>query len=127
MNAQESVRIDKWLWAARICKTRSIATDLCDRGRVKIDETPAKPSRKVRAGQLVTLRRGGITYRFRVLKGIDRRVGAKVAAECREDLTPQEELDKLSVIRRGGVPYREPGTGRPTKRDRRQIERLFEQ
>lgn len=120
----DSTRIDKWLWAVRICKTRSQAADLCARGRVRIDGSPAKPSRRVTAGQMVKLRRDGVEYRFKVLQCIEKRVGAPAAAGCKEDVTPKEELERLSGARRGGVPRREPGAGRPTKRDRRKIDRL---
>lgn len=120
----ESVRIDKWLWAVRVCKTRAQATDLCERGRVKIDDNPAKPSRKVRAQQIVKVRGDGIERQYQVLQCIEKRVGAPEAAACKLDLTPQEDLDRLSAIRKGGVPFREKGAGRPTKRDRRMIDKL---
>jgi ribosome-associated heat shock protein Hsp15 len=120
----ESVRVDKWLWAVRICKTRVIATDLCKRQKVFVDGQKTKPSREIKAGQMITVRRDGIDWQYQVLKCIEKRVGAKIALECRKDLTPQEQLDKLKVIKSGWVPRRDKGAGRPTKKDRRDIDRL---
>jgi len=121
----DTVRVDKWLWAVRICKTRSIATDLCDRGRVKVDGSPSKPSRKLRPGQLVAVKKDGLQREFKVLKCIDKRVGAPLADECKEEITPVEELQRVASIRKGGVPRRPKGSGRPTKRDRRKINELY--
>jgi len=122
-----SVRIDTWLWAVRICKTRAIAADLCKKNKVSIDQQRVKPSRTIRAGQIITVRRDNIDWQFKVLKCIEKRVGAKIAAECREDLTPQEQIDKLKMIKSGWVPRRAKGEGRPTKKERRAIDRLFEE
>ena len=118
------VRIDKWLWAVRICKTRPLAADLCKRQKVSVDGQPVKPSREVREGQLITVRRDGIEWQYRVLKCIEKRVSAPLAAGCREDLTTEEELDKLRAIKGGFVPRRAKGDGRPTKKDRRAFDRL---
>ena len=119
------VRIDKWLWAARICKTREIAADLCKGHKVSIDGQPVKPSRDVREGQVITIRKDGIDWQYRVLKCIEKRVGAPLAAECREDLTSEDELNKLRVIKGGLLPRRPKGEGRPTKKDRRSLDRLL--
>jgi len=121
------VRIDKWLWAVRICKTRAIAADLCKKHRVSIENQGVKPSREIRSGQIITVRKDNIDWQFKVLKCIEKRVGAKIAAECREDLTPQEQIDKLKMIKSGWIPRRAKGEGRPTKKDRRAIDRLFEE
>lgn len=122
----EKVRLDKWLWAVRICKTRAAATDLCKRQRVSVDGQAAKPSREVRAGQLITVKRDGIDWQYKVLQCIDKRVGAKIAAECRADLTPQEDLQRLKEVKSGWTPRREKGEGRPTKKDRRAIDKLHD-
>lgn len=122
--AAENIRLDKWLWAVRIAKTRSVATDLCKRQRVSVDGQTAKPSREVREGQLITVRRDGIDWQYKVLKCIDKRVGAKIAAECREDLTPEEDLQRLKEVKAGWTPRRAKGEGRPTKKDRRAIDKL---
>ena len=125
-NIEESVRIDKWLWAVRICKTRQVAADLCKRQKVFVDGQLVKPSREIREGQLVMVRKEGIEWQYKVLKCIKNRVGAKVAVECREDLTPQEQIDKLKMMKEAGMPRRASGAGRPTKKERRDIERVFE-
>ncbi|MCA9404900.1 MAG: RNA-binding S4 domain-containing protein [Candidatus Omnitrophica bacterium] len=121
---QESVRIDKWLWAVRICKTRLIAADLCKRQKVSTDGQYIKPSRDVKAGQVVTVKKDGIDWQYKILQCIDKRVGAKIAAACYEDLTPAEDVEKLKMIKSVWVPRRAKGEGRPTKKDRRAIERL---
>jgi len=117
----DSIRIDKWLWAARVFKTRSLASTACDGGKVDVNDEAAKPARKVRAGDLVTvtLPRG----RRRLLKVTaidDRRGSAEAAKALFEDLTPPEPPRP----RQAALPRREPGAGRPTKRERREIERL---
>ena len=122
----ESIRLDRWLWAVRICKTRPKAHDLCKRQRVSIDGQHAKPSRDIRVGQIVTLKREGIQWRYKVLKCIGNRVGAKVAVECKEDLTSQEELDKLKMVRSAWTPVRDKGSGRPTKKERRALEKYID-
>ena len=119
------VRIDKWLWAVRICKTRVLATDLCKRHKVAIDEQPVKPSRDVRVGQVIVVRKDNIDWQYRVLKCIDKRVGAKVAAECCEDMTPLEEKNKLALIKSSCVARRGKGEGRPTKKERRDMQRVM--
>ena len=120
------VRIDRWLWAVRICKTRVGATDLCKRLKVAVDGQKVKPSREVKVGQVVVVRREGISWEYKVLKCIEKRVGAKIALECREDLTPVEEINKLKTIKGGWIPRRYKGAGRPTKKERRVIDKLFE-
>jgi ribosome-associated heat shock protein Hsp15 len=117
----DSIRVDKWLWAARVFKTRSQASVACDGGKVDVNDEAAKPARRVRAGDLiaVSLPRG----RRRILRvaGLDdRRGSAEVAKALFEDLTPPEP----PRLRQAPPPRREPGTGRPTKRERRDIERL---
>ncbi|MBF0122238.1 MAG: RNA-binding S4 domain-containing protein [Candidatus Omnitrophica bacterium] len=119
-----SVRIDKWLWSVRICKTRLIATELCKRHKVILDGQPVKPSRNVNVGQEIIVRKEGISWHYRVLNCIDKRVGASVAKECCEDITPQEERNKLALIKGGWVPRRAKGEGRPTKKERRDMERV---
>ena len=117
----DSIRVDKWLWAARVFKTRSLASAACDGGKVDINDEAAKPARRVRAGDLikVTLLRG----RRRILKVAavgDRRGSAEAARVLYEDLTPPEP----PRLRQAPPPWRSPGTGRPTKRERRAVERL---
>jgi ribosome-associated heat shock protein Hsp15 len=126
ITAPSDVRIDKWLWAVRICKTRLIATDLCKRQRVSIDGQEVKPSRVVLAGQVVLVRREGFTWQYRVLQCIDKRVGAKAVKESCEDITPQDEKDRFALVKSAWVPRRAQGEGRPTKKDRRAVDRLME-
>lgn len=121
-----AVRIDKWLWAVRICKTRIMAADLCQRHKVSIDKQWVKPSREVRPGQIVYVRKDNIEWQFQVLKCIEKRVGAQLASQCRLDLTPKEEMDKLNMMKRSWTPRRAKGTGRPTKKDRRALDRLLD-
>jgi len=118
----DKVRLDKWLWAARICKTRTAASDLCRRQRVSVNGMKAKPSREITPGQTITVRRDGIDWIYKVVRCIEKRAGPKIAAECREDLTPKEEIEKLKSIKRGWAPRRPKGAGRPTKKDRRAID-----
>ena len=119
--SSDSIRVDKWLWAARVFKTRSLASTACDGGKVDINAEAAKPARRVRAGDRVevSLPRG----RRRILKVVaigDRRGSAEAARALFEDLTPPEPPRR----RQAPPPFREPGAGRPTKRQRREIERL---
>ncbi len=120
MNAE--ARIDKWLWAARIFKTRSIAADACKNGRVSVNGVSVKPSRTVKADDVVSVRKPPITYSFRLLKPIEQRVGAKLLPEIYENVTPQDQYDLLEMTRISGFVDRARGTGRPTKKDRRQLD-----
>ena len=118
----EEARIDKWLWAARIFKTRTLAADACKNGRVTIDGVNVKPSRMVKCGETVSVRKPPITYSFRILKTIEQRVGAKLLPEIYENVTAPEEYELLEMTRISGFVNRARGTGRPTKKDRRDIE-----
>ena len=121
------VRIDKYLWAIRVFKTRSEATDACNGGKVKIGGVNAKPSKDVRPGDIINVRKGAVNFTYRVIDGLEKRVGAKVVPEYAENLTPQEELDKLRAPVETFFVTRERGAGRPTKKDRREIEELWDQ
>lgn len=115
-------RVDQWLWAVRIYKTRSLASEACRTSRVKQDDIPVKPSRLVAGGEILTVRKGMVTHRYRVLQPLDKRVGPPLVPRFMEDLTPQEELDKLLPLKSIPVALRERGTGRPTKKDRRDMD-----
>ena len=117
----KSVRIDKWLWAVRICKTRKIAYDLCKEHKVLIDDQPVKPSREIRPGQVIIVKREGIEYQYKVLQCLEKRVGAGLAGQYKEDITPKETLEKLEMIRKNAMPPRPRGAGRPTKKERRNL------
>ena len=124
--AEPSARLDKWLWAVRVFKSRPLATDACRAGSVTINELLAKPGRDVHAGELVCVRLGLITRTLRVV-GVPRsRVGAKLVAEFCTDLTPAGEYEKARMHRPQEVLARAKGSGRPTKRERRLMDRLFE-
>ena len=118
---EEVARIDKWLWAARIFKTRSIAADACKNGRVTIGGVNVKPSHIVKVGETVDVRKPPITYSFRILKTIEQ-VGAKLLPEIYENVTPPEQYELLEMNRISGFVDRARGTGRPTKKDRRALD-----
>jgi ribosome-associated heat shock protein Hsp15 len=122
-SSNSRVRIDKWLWAVRLFKTRSLAAEACRRGRVTIDGRPAKPSGEVHINNLVVVT-GEVTRRFKVLQPLSVRVGAARVGDFAEDQTPASALERRKAGQQA-LAERPPGSGRPTKRDRRQIERLF--
>lgn len=122
-----SVRIDKWLWAVRVYKTRSDAADGCRTNHVLINDSYTKPSRDVRVGDVVSIRRQAVLYSFRVLELVSSRQPAKNVALYAQNITPQSELDKLNVPKETIFISRERGTGRPTKKERREIDSLMEE
>ncbi|MCM1137150.1 MAG: RNA-binding S4 domain-containing protein [Duncaniella sp.] len=115
------VRIDKWLWAMRIFKTRTIATEVCKKGRVMVDGTVVKPSRTIKVGDVINVRKPPITYSFRVLALTQNRLGAKLVPEYMENITPKSEMDLLDVVKISGFIDRRKGLGRPTKREGREL------
>lgn len=121
----EEARIDKWLWAARIFKTRSIAADACKNGRVTIGGVNVKPSHAIKVGEVVAVRKPPVTYSFRILKTIEQRVGAKLLPEIYENVTPPDQYELLEMNRISGFVDRARGTGRPTKKDRRAMDAFF--
>ncbi len=118
----ETARIDKWLWAARIFKTRSIAVDAIKNGRVTIQGTNVKPSRMIKVGETVSVKKPPITYSFKVLKTIEQRVGAKLIPEIYENVTTADQYELLEMSRISGFVDRARGTGRPTKKERRALD-----
>ena len=122
----EEARIDKWLWASRIFKTRSIAADACKNGRVTVGNVTVKQSRMVKVGETVSVRKPPITYSFRILKTIEQRVGAKLLPEIYENVTAPEQYELLEMTRISGFVDRARGTGRPTKKDRRSLDAFLE-
>ena len=119
------VRVDKYLWAMRIYKTRSIATDACKCGRVKMNGVEVKPSRMFHVGDVFSVRKGPITYTYRILQLWGNRLGAKMVPEYLQDITPKEQLELLELAHFAAQSGRDRGTGRPTKKDRREIEQFF--
>ena len=122
----EEVRVDKWLWAVRVFKTRSIATDACKKGRISIAGVTVKPSRAIRVGEVITVRKPPIEYSFRVVQLLGSRVGAKRVAEFMENVTPREQYELLELQRVSGFVDRAKGLGRPTKKDRRDLDQFAE-
>ncbi len=121
----DSLRIDKWLWAVRLFKTRSQATQACKAGKVKIDGETVKPSREIREGLVITVQTGPIKKTVKVLELLHKRVGARLVSQYMEDLTPEDEYAKLEIIKKQPVSTRPKGFGRPTKKERRDIDNWF--
>jgi ribosome-associated heat shock protein Hsp15 len=123
--AESAIRLDKWLWAVRIFKSRSLATDACRAGSVRVNDQPAKPSRDVHAGETVTVRLGLMMRTLEVVAAPRGRVSAKLVPVYCTDRTPPEEFEKLRTHRVQQLLAREKGSGRPTKRDRRLLDQFF--
>ena len=120
------IRIDKYLWAIRAFKTRSEAADACAGGKVKMNDGSVKPSKAVKAGDVISVRKGSVLFTYRVLEPLEKRVGAQVVPQYAENLTPQSELDKMRAPVETFVLKRDSGAGRPTKKDRRTMEALWD-
>ena len=120
------VRVDKWLWAMRVFKTRTIATEACKKGRVFVGNVIAKPSRTITVGDVVNVRKSPVTYSFKVLALAQNRLGAKLVPEYMENITPKSELDLLEVVKISGFIDRRKGLGRPTKREGRELAQFTE-
>ena len=124
----EKVRIDKWLWSVRIFKSRSIATQACKSGKIKVNASKCKPARTVLVNDFISVDKKGLKLEFKILQLLKSRVGFSLAKDCYEDLTPNEEREKFRAFhhRRLSGEDREVGLGRPTKRDRRELESFKE-
>ncbi len=120
-------RIDKWLWTMRVFKTRTIATDACKKGRDTMGGTAVKPSRTIKKGDIIDVRKPPVTYTFRVVDIPPNRLGAKLVPDYLENLTPQSQYDLLEMTRISGFVDRQKGLGRPTKRDSRELSRFKEE
>ena len=120
------MRIDKYLWCIRVFKTRNIATEACKKGQVKIDGHNVKPAKDVFGGELIQVRKNQMNHQFEVLDIPPNRVGAKLVDLYRKDRTPKEEFEKLDLLKYSKDYYRKKGTGRPTKKDRRDIDDYYE-
>ncbi len=118
------VRIDKWLWCVRLYKTRNLAIDACKAGKVKIDGNSVKPSRIAKTGDIIHVSQGPLNRILRVKELLHNRVSAKLVNDYLEDLTPPEEYERVQLIKEYNAEYRERGLGRPTKKDRRIIDRI---
>ncbi len=119
------VRIDKWLWSVRIFKSRTLATDACKGGKVKVEATSVKPSHQIALGDIVTVKKDGFNFQFKAIQLIEKRVGAPIAVTCYEDVTPPEERTKYLEWFQNAAQSsekRDKGIGRPTKKERREID-----
>lgn len=123
---KNEVRIDKWLWAVRLFKTRSIAIEACKKGRVSIKGVTIKPSRSIKVGDVIEVRRPPVTYSFEVLNLSENRMGAKLVPEFMKDVTSPSQLEILEMSKVSGFVDRARGTGRPTKKDRRELDQFTE-
>lgn len=122
----DEVRIDKWMWATRIFKTRTIAADACKKNRVMIGGINMKPSRMVKVGDVIQVRKPPITYSFEVLALTDRRMGAKLVPNYLKNVTTPDQYEILEMNKISGFVNRAKGLGRPTKKDRRELEQFTE-
>ena len=124
MADNKPIRIDKFLWSVRIFKTRSIASDECRKGRIIINNIQVKPSRIVSKNEIVTVKKPPVIFTYKIIEPIENRVSAKLVEQFVEDLTTKDERDKLDLKQPVAVGYRNKGTGRPTKKERRLIDRI---
>jgi ribosome-associated heat shock protein Hsp15 len=119
---ENKIRIDKWLWAVRQFKTRTLATEACEKGRIEVLEQTVKPSRNIKVGDIIHIKRTGLTRILKVLQLTSNRLNAKLVPEYCADLTPQSEIDAYKARLTRMTIFKDPGTGRPTKRDRRVLD-----
>ena len=124
MTDNKPIRIDKFLWSVRIFKTRSIASDECRKGRIIINNIQVKPSRIVTKNEIITVKKPPVVFTYKIIEPIENRVSAKLVEQFVEDLTTKDERDKLDLKQPVAVGYRNKGTGRPTKKERRLIDRI---
>ncbi len=122
----EEVRVDKWLWAMRVFKTRTIATDACKKGRVTMNGVAVKPSRAIKVGDVIDVKKPPITYTFRVKALTGNRLGAKLVPDYLENITAPSQYELLEMTRISGFVDRRKGLGRPTKREGRELSRFKE-
>lgn len=120
----EEVRIDKWLWAVRIFKTRTIASEACKKGRVLVQNVSVKPSRMIRVGEIVQVRKPPILFSFKALALTDKRMGAKLVPDYMENVTTPDQYELMELNKISGFVDRQRGTGRPTKKDRRELDQF---
>jgi ribosome-associated heat shock protein Hsp15 len=124
MTGNKTTRIDKYLWSIRVYKTRNLASEECRKGRVIINDAQVKPSRLISENEIILVKKPPVTFKYRVIEAIENRVSAKLVSQYAEDLTSDEEKAKLDMKQTAVSGFRDRGTGRPTKKDRRLIDRL---
>lgn len=115
-------RVDKYIWAVRITKTRSQASELISKGKIKLNQSQVKPAREVKVGDLIQVHKNTAVFTYKIIQLLDKRVGPKLVSEYILDVTPQEEIEKYKTYQLAQTAYREYGTGRPSKHDRKDIE-----
>ncbi|MBP1638620.1 MAG: heat shock protein Hsp15 [Bacteroidetes bacterium] len=123
---KNEARIDKWLWAMRLFKTRTIAAEACKKGRVMVQQVTVKPSRNIKVGDIIQVKRPPVTYSFKVLALTENRLGAKLVPEYMENVTTADQLELLELSKVSGYMGRDRGTGRPTKKDRRTLDAFLD-
>lgn len=123
----DSTRIDKYIWAIRLFKTRSEATDACTGNKVQLNGVPAKPSKAIKPGDIIAVRKGAVQFSYKVLQPATSRMGAQLVPQYAENLTPESELDKLHAPRETFFVKRDRGAGRPTKKERREMDALWDE
>jgi ribosome-associated heat shock protein Hsp15 len=123
---KNEARIDKWLWAMRLFKTRTIAAEACKKGRVMVQQVAVKPSRNIKIGDIIQVKRPPVTYSFKVLALTENRLGAKLVPEYMENVTTADQLELLELSKVSGYVGRDRGTGRPTKKDRRDLDSFLD-
>ena len=119
-------RLDKFVWAVRLFKTRTLASDQCKKNHVLINDEASKPSKNVKPNDVITIKKSGVHFRYKVLSELEKRVGAKLVADYIKEVTTIEELEKYKTIQMAQKVYRQNGLGRPTKKDRRDINDFWE-
>ena len=119
-------RLDKFVWAVRLFKTRTLASDQCKKNHVLINDEASKPSKNVKPNDVITIKKSGVHFKYKVLAELEKRVGAKVVADYIKEVTTVEELEKFKTIQMAQKVYRQNGLGRPTKKDRRDIQDFWE-
>jgi ribosome-associated heat shock protein Hsp15 len=124
MSDNKSIRIDKYLWSVRIYKTRSVASEECKKGRIIINNIQVKPSRTIAKDEIILVKKPPVVHTYRVIEPIENRVSAKLVELFAEDITSEEEKAKMNITTSGATGYRDKGSGRPTKKERRLIEKL---
>lgn len=124
MAENKSIRIDKFLWSVRVYKTRSLAADACKKGKIIINNIQVKPSRIISENEIIIVKKPPVVLMYRVIEPIENRVSAKLVEQFAEDMTAREEKSKLDIKHTGVTGYRDKGTGRPTKKERRLIDKI---
>lgn len=120
-----SVRIDKFIWCIRICKTRSIATELVKKGKVRVNNQGIKPAKEVLQGDVIQINKANAVFQYKVIKLLNNRVGAKLVDEYIEDITEEEEIEKYKTYQTAQSSYKQYGSGKPTKKDRRILDEFL--